>query len=257
MSEWLRRQTRNLLGSACAAQTPPSPPNPDGLHRTITLRAILVHHRHHYHTNLRRVSTVRCGPRDNRGPLLKGRILSTEAIQAIQSLKRAYRTDPTDLPTHLLSRLIKSDLTAAFKELLRQDQCALAIKVFSTIQSEYGADLNMYAELVLALARNGMSEEIDPLIGELEKQGGGIQCEEGKGLLRLVKALIGAQRKESTVRIYGMMKRSGWGSAYEVNEYLGRVLSKGLRRFGEVDLADEIDQELGRLFKGILVKPRV
>ncbi|KAK4413853.1 protein THYLAKOID ASSEMBLY 8, chloroplastic [Sesamum alatum] len=200
---------------------------------------------------LRRIATVRCGPRDSRGPLLKGRILSTEAIQAIQSLKRAYRTDPTDLPTHLLSRLIKSDLAAAFKELLRQDQCALAAKVFSTIQSEYGADLNMYAELAVALARNGLSEEIDPLIGQLEKQGG-IQCEETKGLLRLVKALIGAQRKESTVRIYGMMKKSG----YEVDEYLGRVLSKGLRRFGEGELADEIDQELGRLYKGILVKPR-
>lgn len=116
----------------------------------------------------------------------------------------------------------------------------------------------MYAELVVALGRNGLSEEIDPLMGELEKQGGGIiQCEEGKGLLRLVKALIGARRKESTVRIYGMMKRSGWGSTYEVNEYMGRVLSKGLRRFGEVELADEIDEEIGRLFKGILVKPRV
>ncbi|KAI3463321.1 hypothetical protein Pfo_019984 [Paulownia fortunei] len=207
-------------------------------------------------TKILRITTVRCGPRDNRGPLLKGRILSTEAIQAIQSLKRAYRTDPTDLPTHLLSRLIKSDLTAALKELLRQDQCTLAAKVFSTIRSEYGADFNMYAELVLALARNGLTEEIDPLIDEMEKDGG-IRCGESKGLLRLVKALIAAGRKESTVKIYGIMKRSGLGSTYEMDEYLGKVLSKGLRRFGEDTLADEVDQELGRLYKGIFVKSRV
>ncbi|KAK6153643.1 hypothetical protein DH2020_013282 [Rehmannia glutinosa] len=200
-------------------------------------------------TTIRRSTTVHCGPRDNRGPLLKGRILSTEAIQAIQSLKRAYRSDPTNLPTHLLSRLIKSDLTAALKELLRQDQCTLAARVFSTIRSEYGADFNTYAELVLALARNGLTEEIDPLIDEMEKDGG-IRFDENKGLLRLVKALIGAQRKESTVKIYGMMKRSG----YEMDDYLGKVLSKGLRRFGEGKLADEVDQELGRLYKGIFVK---
>ncbi|KAL3840876.1 hypothetical protein ACJIZ3_025467 [Penstemon smallii] len=205
--------------------------------------------------SIRRITPVHCGPRDNRGPLLKGRILSTEAIQAIQSLKRAHRTDPSKLPTHLLSRLIKSDLTAAYKELLRQDQCTLALNVFSTIRSEYGADLDLYAELVLALVRNGLTEEIDPLIGEMEE--GLVRCDETKGLLRLVKALIGAERRESTVRIYEMMRSSGWGSRYEVDEYLARVLSKGLRRFGEGELAIEVDEALERLYKGVLVKPRV
>ncbi|GFP85653.1 pentatricopeptide repeat-containing protein at3g46870 [Phtheirospermum japonicum] len=201
--------------------------------------------------NHRRIAIVRCGPRDNRGPLLKGRILSTEAIQAIQSLKRAHRSDPTNLPTHILSRLLKSDLTAAMKELLRQDQCAIAARVFATLKSEYGVDLDMYADMVQALARNRLTDEIDLLIDEMEE--GGIRCDENKGLLRLVKALIAAERKESTVRIYGMMKRSG----YKMDDYLGKVLSKGLRRFGEGGLADEIDLELGRLYKGIFVKSSV
>ncbi|KAL6495905.1 hypothetical protein OROGR_030468 [Orobanche gracilis] len=202
--------------------------------------------------NTRRISAVRCGPRDNRGPLLKGRILSTEAIQAIQSLKRAHRSDPTSLPTHVLSRLLKSDLTAAMKELLRQGQCAIAAKVFSTVRSEYGADLHMYAELVVALARNGLKDEIDLLIDEMEEDGG-FRCDESKGLLRLVVALIGARRKRSTVRIYGIMKRSG----YEMDDNLGKVLSKGLRRFGVGELADEVDLELARLYKGIFVKPTI
>lgn len=113
----------------------------------------------------------------------------------------------------------------------------------------------MYAEMVLALARNGLTDEIDPLIDEMEVEGR-IRCDEGRGLLRLVKALIGAGRKESTVKIYGMMKRSGLGSTFELDDYLGKVLSKGLRRFGEGELADEIDQELGRLYKGIFVNSR-
>ncbi|KAL6537517.1 hypothetical protein OROMI_026051 [Orobanche minor] len=201
--------------------------------------------------NIHRISAVRCGPRDNRGPLLKGRILSIEAIQAIQSLKRAHRSDPTSLPTHLLSRLLKSDLTAAMKELLRQDQSAIAAKVFSTVRVEYGADLDMYAELVVALARNGLKDEIDLLIDEMDD--GGFRCDESKGLLRLVVALIGAGRKRSTVRIYGIMKRSG----YEMDDYLGKVLSKGLRRFGAGELADEVDLGLARLYKGIFVKPTI
>ncbi|XP_047941841.1 protein THYLAKOID ASSEMBLY 8, chloroplastic-like [Salvia hispanica] len=202
---------------------------------------------------IRRVATVRCGPRDNRGPLLKGRILSTEAIQAIQALKRAYRSDPESLPTQALRRLIKSDLTAALKELLRQDQCAIAAVVFSVIQSEYGADLNAYSEMVVALARKGMTAEIDALVDRMEEEAAAVRGA-SRGLLRMVKALIGAERKESTVRIYEMMKRSGMGSTWEVDEYLGRVLSKGLRRFGEAKLADEVDSELARLYKGIFVK---
>ncbi|CAI9757610.1 unnamed protein product [Fraxinus pennsylvanica] len=203
-----------------------------------------------------RFSIILCGPRDNRGPLLKGRILSTEAIQAIQALKRAHRTDPTNLPTHMLSRLIKSDLIAAFKELLRQDHCILALKVFSTIRSEYVVDWSNYADLVLALTRKGFRDEIEALILDMEKEGG-IQCDDSKGLSRLIKALIDTERKESTVRIYEMMRRSGWGSNVTVDEYLGKVLSRGLRRFGEEKMADEIDEDLRRFCRGISEKPRV
>ncbi|KAL8531883.1 hypothetical protein ACS0TY_008474 [Phlomoides rotata] len=96
-------------------------------------------------------------------------------------------------------------------ELLRQDQCDLAARVFSTIQSEYGADLDMYAEMSVALARNGLTAEIDLLIDEMEK-GGRIVCDESRGLLRLVKAVIVAGRKESTVNIYGMIMRNSSSS---------------------------------------------
>ena len=41
--------------------------------------------------------------------------------------------------------------------------------------------------------------------------------------------VIGADRRESTVKIYEMKKRSGWGSTFEADEYVVKVLSKGLR----------------------------
>ncbi|KAI4324754.1 hypothetical protein MLD38_030211 [Melastoma candidum] len=53
---------------------------------------------------------ILCGPRGERGPLIKGRTLSKEAILAIQALKRSPDS------TANLSRLIKSDLVAALKD---------------------------------------------------------------------------------------------------------------------------------------------
>lgn len=113
----------------------------------------------------------------------------------------------------------------------------------------------MYADLVSALAKKGLTEEIDGLIGELEMDGG-IPCDDDKGLLKLVKAVIDAERRESTVRIYGLMKRGGSGSgSFEMDDYLGKVLRNGFRRFGEDALADEVEGKFGRFYKDILGKP--
>ncbi|XP_009346109.2 protein THYLAKOID ASSEMBLY 8, chloroplastic-like [Pyrus x bretschneideri] len=198
---------------------------------------------------------IRCGPRDNRGPLVKGRVLSIEAIQAVQTLKRAQRSNPAQFPalvSKTLSRLIKADLVAALRELLRQDQCHLALQVFSAVRSEYPPDLSVYAEMALALARNEMGEDMDRLICDLETESG-VQWESDKGLIRLIRAVIGADRRESTVRIYEMLKRNGWGSiGFKADEYMVRVLSKGLRRLGEAGLADEVDLKFGSRLKGSL-----
>nr|GMC78191.1 protein THYLAKOID ASSEMBLY 8, chloroplastic [Ipomoea batatas] len=203
---------------------------------------------------------VRCGAgsRSNRGPLYKGRILSTEAIQAIQALKRAQRTNPSEIDSSIsstISRLLKPDLLAAYKELLRQEHCDLALRVFSALRLEYDSpDLNLYADMAATLARNGLTEEIDRLICDLENEGA-IQLDgsNSKGLIKLVKALIAAGRAESTARVYRLMKRSG----AEVDDYLAIVLSKGLRRFGMKEEADEVQMELHRLSRGILDKQQV
>lgn len=87
-----------------------------------------------------------------------------------------------------------------------------------------------------------MREDIDRLICDLEAEGV-IDCDD-KGLVVLIKKLIEAKRRESTVKVYGLMKRSGWGHTCKIDEYVGKVLSRGLRRLGEKSVADEIDKEI-------------
>ncbi|CAI0423226.1 unnamed protein product [Linum tenue] len=197
---------------------------------------------------------VRCGPRSNRGPLMKGRILSTEAIHAVQSLKRAYRTsEQPKLPN--LSRLLKPDLVAVLRELLRQDLCHIALSVFSTLRLEFPdqkADLNLYGDAIFALLRNGMVDEIDGLVGELEAAAaeGKVDWEGDKGAVRVVKGVVEAGRKESTVKIVGMLRRSGCGDTWTADEYAVNFLCKGLRNGGEEGLAAEVEKEFGRIICG-------
>ena len=69
----------------------------------------------------------------NRRPLQKGRNPSIEAIQTVQALKRANIKKDKRLLDQVwdskLSRLLKLDLIAVLRELLRQNECELALKV--------------------------------------------------------------------------------------------------------------------------------
>ena len=91
-----------------------------------------------------------------------------------------------------------------------------------------------------ALAKKGMTAEIDRLVCDLEEESS-VRCDD-KGIVRLVKAVIAAKRRESMVRIYGLMKRSGCGVD---NEYLIRVLGRGLRRMGELGVPMRLIWNLG------------
>lgn len=101
-----------------------------------------------------------------------------------------------------------------------------------------------------ALARNRLTDEIDDLVGRMED----IECGDERALVRLFKGVIAARRKESTVRILGLMKKSGVGSDKKVGEYVVEVLSRGLRSFGEEALAEEVEKEFCVPIKGILEK---
>jgi hypothetical protein len=70
----------------------------------------------------------------NRKPTQRGRYLSTEAIQAVQSLKRAaLRGAPAASAAAAvepkLRRLLKADMVAVFRELAEQGETLLALQV--------------------------------------------------------------------------------------------------------------------------------
>lgn len=88
---------------------------------------------------LRRAMVIKMRDRSkNRKPLQRGRMLSIEAIQAVQALKRA-NTPPSPSSSSMLDRvidskirrLLKFDMVAVLRELLRQNECSLALKVSS------------------------------------------------------------------------------------------------------------------------------
>lgn len=96
---------------------------------------------------LRRAMEIKMRDRSkNRKPLQRGRMLSIEAIQAVQALKRANPLLPPPSPSSSSTsssssaqldrvidskfrRLLKFDMVAVLRELLRQNECSLALKV--------------------------------------------------------------------------------------------------------------------------------
>lgn len=83
-----------------------------------------------------RTVIITCGLRNGpRKPMWRTRVLSTEAIQAVQSLKLAQNS-PSKLDqvfSTKLSRLLKADLEDTLAELQRQNEFNLALKVCCSI----------------------------------------------------------------------------------------------------------------------------
>lgn len=85
-------------------------------------------------TSLRGPSRIRCGLRGERKPLWRGRVMSTEAIQAVQALKLANSSSSSRRIEGVLDarvgRLLKADQIAVLAELRRQNEWQLALQVF-------------------------------------------------------------------------------------------------------------------------------
>ncbi|RWW15675.1 hypothetical protein BHE74_00002440 [Ensete ventricosum] len=194
----------------------------------------------------RPAAPVTCGPRDNRGKLLRGRTLSTEAILAVQALKRAAAAGDEPRVHRIVSvdlgRLIKADLLAALAELQRQNEWGLALKAFTAARREpwYRTDLAFYAEMVSSLARCGAPDEIDALVaGLLKDEEGWISSENTKDISRLVRALVAAEKAKLVIDVYRNLKSGG----FEPDEFLFKFLIRGLRRLGEDAAAEEVERD--------------
>ncbi|CAO2185763.1 unnamed protein product [Urochloa humidicola] len=202
---------------------------------------------------------ITCGPRDNRGPLQKGRSLSTEAILAIQSLKRLTASDrspaaASSAAATALGRLLKADLVASMAELQRQGHWSLALAALHVARGEpwYRPDPALYATFVSsapAAASDGDSAEaaavdalVDAFLEEKARGGGFVDGEEDVyKLTRLLRALVARGRGRAAWRVYEAAVRKG---GIDVDEYVYRVMARGMSRLGLDEEAAAVEADL-------------
>ncbi|KAF5745826.1 Vacuolar sorting protein 9 domain [Tripterygium wilfordii] len=170
--------------------------------------------------------------RDNtksRMPLQRGRILSIEAIQAVQSLKRAKPQEINQVLNFKFLRLLKRDMVAVLRELLRQNNCPLALMVFEEIRKElwYRPQVSLYAEMVTVFANNGFFEEVELLCSYLNSERDFLP--ELEGFNALFRSLLRFKLVGLVMECYKLMRSLGG----EPDRSLYRVLINGLESMGE------------------------
>ncbi|KAB2606988.1 pentatricopeptide repeat-containing protein [Pyrus ussuriensis x Pyrus communis] len=100
-----------------------------------------------------------------RGPLWRGKkLIGKEALFVISGLKR-FEDDEEKLEKFVnarVLRLLKMDMIAVLTELERQEEVALAIKVFNVIRKQdwYKPNVYLYKNLIIALARSKKMEDV-------------------------------------------------------------------------------------------------
>ncbi|GMH12098.1 hypothetical protein Nepgr_013939 [Nepenthes gracilis] len=110
-----------------------------------------------------------------RGPLWRAKkLIGKEALFVILGLKR-FKDDEEKLDkfikNHVL-RLLKMDMIAVLTELERQEEVYLALKVFRMIQKQdwYKPDAYLYKDLIIALARCKMMDDLMNLWEDMRKE---------------------------------------------------------------------------------------
>ncbi|KAL9241001.1 hypothetical protein vseg_015161 [Gypsophila vaccaria] len=110
-----------------------------------------------------------------RGPLWKSKkLIGKEALFVILGLKR-FKDDELKLDKfvkHHVFRLLKLDLIAVLTELERQQEDALALKVFRVIQKQdwYRPDAYLYKDLIISLAKCKRMDDVMQLWEDTKKE---------------------------------------------------------------------------------------
>ncbi|KAK6916832.1 hypothetical protein RJ641_019693 [Dillenia turbinata] len=185
----------------------------------------------------------------NRKPLQRGRCLSIEAIQSVQALKRSFFSNSNShnldaVLTHNFRRLVKRDMTAVLSELLRQNHCFLALKVFEELRKEdwYKPQVSLYAHIIETLVGNGFSKEVEQLFMYLRTEN--MLEPDSEGFNTLLKILIGFDRTGLAMECYYFMKES----RCEPDKSSFMLLVNGLESKGETGLSVTVRQEGKKIF---------
>ncbi|CAK9140174.1 unnamed protein product [Ilex paraguariensis] len=188
----------------------------------------------------------------NRKPLQRGRNLSIEAIQTVQALKRANNNnndvDKESSLEHVFDskvrRLLKLDMIAVLRELLRQNECLLALKVFEDIRKEYWykPQVSVYAEIITALGSNRLLKKVDCLFIELKRESSlepDIQC-----FNALFESLLTFNSTKLAMEAFYFMKSIGG----EPDKSTFTILIKGLESNGETSVSAILRREAQKYY---------
>ncbi|KAM7482827.1 hypothetical protein LguiB_007410 [Lonicera macranthoides] len=188
----------------------------------------------------------------NRRPLQKGRNLSIEAIQTIQALKRANKNKMEEEQSSVLEqvfvskfkRLLKLDMMAVLKELIRQNECFLALKVFEDVRKEhwYKPQLQLYAEIISVLGSNGLFDKVELLFKDL-----GMESNlepDIKGFNALLESLMSFSIIGLTMECFYLMKSVGC----DPDRQTFKILINGLESNGEASLSAPVRQEAQKYY---------
>lgn len=177
----------------------------------------------------------------NRKPLQKGRYLSIEAIQTVQILKRTKSSSAMleQASRTSFSRLLKLDMIAVLRELLRQNECYLALKVFEDIRKEYWykPQISFYVEIISVLGSNGLIEEVVVLFDKLKDEDG-IELDVD-GFNGLLESLTKFNLTSLVLKCFFLMKSLGC----EPNKSSFKILISYLQANGEVSQLPVLLQE--------------
>ncbi|CAA0829698.1 Vacuolar sorting protein 9 (VPS9) domain [Striga hermonthica] len=184
----------------------------------------------------------------NRKPLQKGRNLSIEAIQTVQALKRAAIHSERSLEQVFddkFRRLLKFDMIAVLRELLRQNQCLLAVQVFEDVRKEdwYKPQLLLYAELVTVLGRNGFLENVGLVIRALKGEDN-INAADLEGFNALLESLMDLNLTGLAMECFYLMK----SFSCDPDRRSFKILIDGLKLNGESSLLDVVHKDAKKCY---------
>lgn len=187
-------------------------------------------------------SKICCGLRGGtRKPLWRGKVLSTEAIQAVQALKFA-KSSPSIGSEKVfrirIERLIKADVEAVLAELQRQNEWEIALKVFAFIQKEvwYKPDLSLYSDVILMLGKNKLIDIAEQLFSKLKEEG--LQPDTAV-YTEMIGAYLQVGMVDKGMDTYRLMKESGCNP----DKLTLTILIRNLEKAGEQDLASAVRKD--------------
>ncbi|KAI3973331.1 hypothetical protein MKX01_020706 [Papaver californicum] len=187
-----------------------------------------------------RKSTTICGLRSGpRKSLWRSRVLSSEAIQAVHSLKLARNTDKLDeVFSNRLSRLLKEDLIATLTELQRQNELELSLKVFGFVHKEpwYKPDLSLYSDMIYMFGKNKLIETAEELFLELQREG---LKPNTRTYTEMIGAFLQLDMVEKAMGLYALMKESGCAP----DKLTLTILIRNLEKAGEEELASTVKKD--------------